>query len=261
MEQIEAIKIIGLLGVLGIIILIICYALVLYKFHKDAVKWNEKLSALQHENTKIVLQNNAKEMEYLSLKDKVTEYQQQLEISSQNIENSISLEKQVKESCEKNIQRLRESLEKDYGAIRADYAKKEEEIKNSFKIEQDNYEIEKEKLHKEIKQLQQAWQTLQQAAIDKEKEQEKQDFYRLKLSDDDLSDVLLFEEFKTKVKNKRAVNMLIWSTWFQKPMTTLCTKVLGARPICGIYKITNINNSRCYVGQAVNNRPVKNFSC
>lgn len=249
MEQIEGI--IGLLSLVGAVVLIICYIIVIYKLRKD-YKWAKKFSSLKHENAALNMQNTAKRMEYLSLKDKVTECQQQLEISSQNIENSISLEKQVKESCEKNIQDLQDSLEENCNIIRANYAAKEEEIRHNFEIEQSNYEVEKEKLHKEISQLQQAWKTLQQAAIDKEKEQEKQDFYRLKLSDDDLSDVLLFEEFKTKVKNKRAVSMLIWSTWFQKPMTTLCTKVLGAKPICGIYKITNINNSRCYVGQSLN---------
>ena len=45
--------------------------------------------------------------------------------------------------------------------------------------------------------------------------------------------------------------MLIWSTYFQKDMTTLCNRILGLNTITGIYKITNQINNKCYVGQSV----------
>ena len=45
--------------------------------------------------------------------------------------------------------------------------------------------------------------------------------------------------------------MLIWSTYFQKPMTSLCNNVLGLNTVCGIYKITNQETTQCYIGQAV----------
>lgn len=42
--------------------------------------------------------------------------------------------------------------------------------------------------------------------------------------------------------------MLIWQTYYQKQMTSLCNNVLGVNPICGIYKITNQLNNKCYIG-------------
>ena len=45
--------------------------------------------------------------------------------------------------------------------------------------------------------------------------------------------------------------MVIWTTYFQKPMTALSNNVLGTDTICGIYKITNQNNDMCYIGQSV----------
>ena len=45
--------------------------------------------------------------------------------------------------------------------------------------------------------------------------------------------------------------MLIWQTFFQKNMTTLCNNVLGTKTVTGIYKITNLNTNMCYIGQAV----------
>ena len=44
--------------------------------------------------------------------------------------------------------------------------------------------------------------------------------------------------------------MLIWSTYWQKPMTALCNNVLGTSIVTGIYKITNQETGECYIGQA-----------
>ena len=44
--------------------------------------------------------------------------------------------------------------------------------------------------------------------------------------------------------------MLIWQTYYQKPLTTLCTNVLGNKTVTGIYKITNQINNMSYVGSS-----------
>lgn len=44
----------------------------------------------------------------------------------------------------------------------------------------------------------------------------------------------------------------IWKVYYEKPYTDLVGRVLGTKPITGIYKITNIHNGKSYVGQAVN---------
>jgi group I intron endonuclease len=44
--------------------------------------------------------------------------------------------------------------------------------------------------------------------------------------------------------------MLIWQTWFQKPLKALSANVLGTKVVTGIYKITNRQTGECYVGQA-----------
>ena len=67
----------------------------------------------------------------------------------------------------------------------------------------------------------------------------------------DIDDIRKLERIKPDLHNPRVLSMLIWSTFFQKPMTTLCNNVLGTSAITGIYKITNQNNDMCYIGQAV----------
>lgn len=74
----------------------------------------------------------------------------------------------------------------------------------------------------------------------------------LKVSLADKSDIKMLETLKEQLNYPRVVSMLIWSTWFQKPMTELCNKLIGTGKVSGIYKITNQLTGECYIGQSVN---------
>lgn len=77
------------------------------------------------------------------------------------------------------------------------------------------------------------------------------ELFTLPLNPADRTDIQTLEKIKGQLNNPRILSMLIWSTFFQKPMTTLCNNILGTKIICGIYKITNLNTNMCYIGQAV----------
>ena len=86
----------------------------------------------------------------------------------------------------------------------------------------------------------------------KEREiKEQRAFYSLPISAIDLEDIKALEAIKPRLSKPRVLSMLIWQTYFQKPMTQLCNNVLGTATVCGIYKITNQNNDMCYIGQSV----------
>lgn len=167
-----------------------------------------------------------------------------LEKTIENVNTQIQIEKTMEETSRKAFQSFCEILEKDYEQKDKEYEEKLAQCKLKF-------DTAKTKEQNELDRLKNIRKAMQEAQLREEQLSEKQDFYRLIISNDELNDVLLFEELKSKVKNKRAVSMLIWSTWYQKPMTELCNKILGTKTVCGIYKITNIKNNRCYIGQAV----------
>jgi len=86
----------------------------------------------------------------------------------------------------------------------------------------------------------------------REKEiKEKLSFYCLQPTDNEKDDIHALERVKPNLHQPRILCMLIWSTYFQKPMTALCNNILGTAIVCGIYKITNQETGECYIGQAV----------
>ena len=88
-------------------------------------------------------------------------------------------------------------------------------------------------------------------------------FYCLDISDADKIDIAKLEALKPSLNKPRVLSMLIWQTWFQKPLKALSANVVGATDATGIYKITNIKTKECYIGQAmhIKDRWVEHVKC
>ena len=89
------------------------------------------------------------------------------------------------------------------------------------------------------------------AKREEEKRQEK-NFYRLTLPDSDLSEISQLRAVEPFLRDKEALNKVIWKVYYEKPYTDMIGRVIGQGIRTGIYKITNMENSMCYIGQAVN---------
>ena len=116
-----------------------------------------------------------------------------------------------------------------------------------------------ENLTHDYKILQTAFDTLKRnvdtavasAKREEEKRQEK-NFYRLVLPDSDLHEISQLRAVEPFLRDKEALNKVIWKVYYEKPYTDMIGRVIGQGIKTGIYKITNIENQMCYVGQAVN---------
>lgn len=88
-----------------------------------------------------------------------------------------------------------------------------------------------------------------------EKNKYQQDFYRLVISQDSIKEIQQLQECAKYLKNPEPLNKVIWSTYYQNPYNDLIHRVLkdiNPNEQSGIYKITNLKNGKCYVGQTVN---------
>ena len=139
-----------------------------------------------------------------------------------------------------------------------DYKEKEEEYDNLLETMRLAYEKQQlaalqewEKVKADLDKIKATRAAAIQARIQEEQIREQREFYMLCPKSTDIADIKRLERIKPELNNPRILSMLIWSTFFQKPMTALCNNVLGTSTITGIYKITNQENEMCYIGQAV----------
>jgi hypothetical protein len=79
----------------------------------------------------------------------------------------------------------------------------------------------------------------------------KTDFYRLNISESDIEEIKKLRQVASSLRDTEPLNKVIWKVYYEKPCTALIGRVVGAKVVTGIYKITNIENQMCYVGQSV----------
>ena len=90
------------------------------------------------------------------------------------------------------------------------------------------------------------------AAKREEEKRQARNFYRLTIPDSDLHEIAQLRAVEPYLRDKEALNKVIWKVYYEKPYTDLIGRVIGTDIKTGIYKITNIENNMCYIGQAAN---------
>lgn len=188
-------------------------------------------------------------------------------------EDLIEMEKQAKYSAEQffnsSMELAKEQLDKSLQQTAIEYQAKEDEyVKEYLAILEDfsnqyiqhykEYEEQTKEIDIQIKNKQLELQNIKKlvdSAVEVAKRQEEKiqefNFYRLKLSEQDIEEIKKLRSVEPYLKDKEALNKVIWKVYYEKPYTDLIGRVIGNQIKTGIYKITNIKNQMCYVGQSV----------
>ena len=177
-----------------------------------------------------------------------------------------TLETEAKQSGEifktQQIQIAEEQIEKAKTELLAEYEKAQEDAKNTY-LETladmvseitAQYGIKTKELEEVLVQLAEAHAKADAAIkVNKRAEMERQqkDFYKIQLSEEDLEEIKRLREVEPFLRDKEPLNKVIYKCYYEKPLTSMIGRVLGNRKIMGIYKITNLNNGMCYIGQSV----------
>lgn len=221
------------------LITIIIFLLIKLKEHtKEEKEIKENNKKIKEENTKLENKKN-------TLKNYITELNDQLAQVSDNNQHIKEITQKAFEDYDKVLNNL--------------YEEKEQEYDKSIQLLEENYNHIQDIMFEQIKNIKQDLDKVSQtreaairAQLREEEIKNQQSFYCPQISENDLKDVKILRDIEYKLNNPRILRMLIWSTFYQKPINQVCANVLGAATAskCGIYKITNQITGLCYIGQA-----------
>ena len=152
---------------------------------------------------------------------------------------------QAAKTMSDNYKKLEEAAKKEYLESLEDYT-------ISFQQEIENKQNELEKVNLQLNDLTAKLDSAIEAAKRAEEIKLNQEFYRLQLSQADIDEIKRLREVTPYLRDSEPLNKVIWKVYYEKPYTDLIGRVVGNTSRTGIYKITNIENQMCYVGQAVN---------
>lgn len=135
-------------------------------------------------------------------------------------------------------------LQKDYNNIAQQYKKELAYIKETCDAEKAIIEFDLESLKQTRHKAIELWR--------KEKQNENQlEEYRLNIAPQDKKDIQLLQNIQLQFSHPRVISKLIWQTYFQPLAKQKFIMILGNTTKCGVYKITNLLDNKCYIGQSV----------
>ena len=228
--------------------------------NKKIYEETERLKKL-NEDIKNILNNNVKENQNMvyennQLTAKIEEGKKHLS----TIQNAIDNQQEMSSNAFKNYCDI---LEKKYKEVEEEYDMEIEALNTAYSNLQLKLLREADEVRSDLDKIKATRAAAIEAARREKDIESNLTFYCLDISDADKIDIAKLEALKPSLNKPRVLSMLIWQTWFQKPLKALSANVVGATDATGIYKITNIKTKECYIGQAIHikDRWVEHVKC
>lgn len=155
-------------------------------------------------------------------------------------------------SFDSEIDKISDELFKKREEVRQIYLDTTREAVEEFEREISEKQSQIKQLNVELR-FQQDNVDLALAAAQRKMEMEQQEnYYRICITDEDIAEIKRLREVLPYLRDKTPLNKVIYKVYYERPLTDMIGRVVGTGVHTGIYKITNIQNEMCYVGQAAN---------
>lgn len=236
------------LSIISVILLILC----LY-FCNNHKKINREI---ENKNYELQEQHTQLEKDISNQKVVINNLQEQKANLMADIANAQDTSNQAfikyQDLLEQSYQATEEEYDRLINNLRQAYDTWQSDLLQEKQKEEFFYQQKIESIKQEIQKIRQTRAAIMEAQRREELIKLEKDSYRVILTQTEITTIDMINELKPRLPEPRILCMLVWQTFYQKKLTTLCKKILGNTTICGIYKITNIKNNMCYIGQAKN---------
>ena len=193
-----------------------------------------------------------------------------MEIRSQLNELQIKLDEKEKRYNEVNqdLNLYREGKIKEIDGTAAEYEQRKRQAidhameEHKLSLQQQSGQLQKElqeqedKLKSEIETIKAELEAerSKRAAINEEIRrarvvEEQQDFYKIQFNEEDKNDVEILRSIAPRLRHPEAINKVIWSAYYQKPLAELRKRLLPNGDVSCVYKATRLKTGEIYIGQ------------
>ena len=244
---------------IGRAVLIIFFFIVLifayYLFNKVRQLKQQEIT-LEKEKQNIKTQIRSKQIKISNLNQQIINKQNKLLQLKQLQQQEQTILDTRKKTRQDELQQIEQNYEEQRIKHRQDFHQsiRQQQIEMKSQLYQQIGKIQRQRnqIQSDLAQLKSVYQAATAARLRQQEEQDKISFYRIKISEKQVNDIIHLQEWKKELNDPSIVSKIIWSAFVMKPTTDLCNRVLGSGSICGIYKITNKQTGDIYIGQSVN---------
>lgn len=153
---------------------------------------------------------------------------------------------------EEKIKAEEQFLHSNLSALQADYKDKAQELETSFFQYSEQINGKREALQKEIEEYEAHQKQIIARFKEDEEKRQQADFYRVKINAAEKADIVKLKELALTFSKPEALYKLIYEVYYKTRLEELFKRILGDnKDKGGIYKITNINSQKVYIGRTV----------
>lgn len=233
-----------LIGIIVASFLVIVYLRNSYK-NEQSKTYQKRIQQLQYDYNKEKEKEEKKYNEFLtSIKEKEKLCDQLVEKEQQRIDEKVLAYSNKKyDEAEKEITR--------YYALRQEAINKEVvQLENNYNTHKENLDRDISTLREELSDLKARREAYIEALKAEEKRQQDRAFYTINLTEENKEDIKILRSIEDKLHNSEALNRLIYDVFIKKPLGDLLLRIIGENTYGGIYKITNLDTQRAYIGRS-----------
>ena len=233
-----------LIGIIVVLFLVLVYLRNSYK-NEQSKAYQKKIQNLLYDYNE---ERQKRQKEYdeflLSIKEKEKLCDQLVEKEQQRIDEKVlAYSNQKYDEAEKEITH--------YYALRQEAINKEvAQLENNYNAHKENLDRDIQALREELSDLKARREAYIEALKAEEKRQQDRAFYTINLTEENKEDIKILRSIEDKLHNSEALNRLIYDVFIKKPLGDLLLRIIGENTYGGIYKITNLDTQRAYIGRS-----------
>lgn len=233
-----------LIGIIVALFLVIVYLRNSYK-NEQSKTYQKRIQQLQYDYNKEKEEEEKKYNEFLaSIREKEKLCDQLVEKEQQRIDEKVLAYSNKKyDEAEKEITH--------YYVLRQEAINKEVvQLENNYNTHKENLDRDISTLREELSDLKARREAYIEALKAEEKRQQDRAFYTINLTEENKEDIKILRSIEDKLHNSEALNRLIYDVFIKKPLGDLLLRIIGENTYGGIYKITNLDTQRAYIGRS-----------
>ena len=260
----------GVIGVLIIVIIILSIKLgkKIYVDNTQLFELKNKIQSAEQEIDKLFDQKTSLQKDICAQKDLIEEYQdkilnvqdkyrKELNKKSTDLDQYFENQKNTRQSemdtdFERLLREKEENLEAKYSKMAHEELEKEEKFKQQTQEIIEAAKKSQDNILADTLYQQQRFEALLEPLKQYEMEQQERLFYTIQVPGEYKDDInFLITTVSQKVQHPDIINKLVWAEYV-KPYIDETFKRVGIEDKPGIYKITNIDSGKCYIGKSTN---------
>lgn len=219
---------------------------------KDAItEYNTTIRELKIYQNNLQKDINADKQLVEQLNTQIKSLQTEYETRNINLDEHFQQLSRIKQaSLEQDFQRRKQDKQLALDVIGKAYEKEIEDIQKKRQDLTEQYNNEVKEIQNNISIEQERFNALLQPLQQYEKEQQDKLFYTVQIPEEYRADIqYLLVNIAPQLKHPDIINKLIWSEYVRPYLDATCKRI-GINNEPGIYKITNINDNKSYIGKS-----------